>query len=256
MCKIGLTIFVGLFFVRIFAQNTPIIPDRPGIADSPFSVAQRSFQGEIGLDYLNRQNTRHIQVPNTLLRAGITKNAELRLYAKHAFSSDTLTEDFNSALHPIGLGTKITLWKQQKWRPHIGIMTHLYFPTKYSKRAPYMSEMGADIFLLFQHNIGERFSINYNLGGFKAFNASLPLWMSSWCFNYMITPKLGSFVEYYNLKNNTFTEHAFDGGFTFLWKPTCQFDLSAGLSQLFWADKQEPRTMNYFFSGGVSFKIQ
>lgn len=255
MHQFRITFFVILTYGYVFSQTSPMITDRPGIADPPFPVPQNTFQTEIGADYLYQNHVRHIQLPNTLLRIGITQKTEFRFYAKHVFSSDSSTQNFNSTFHPIGLGAKINLCDQKLWVPYIGIMTHVYFPTKYPRGTSYISKMGFDLFLLFQHNIGERFSINYNVGAFQEYSSVTPLWMSSWCFNEMFTSKLGVFVEYYNVKGYTFLEHAFDGGLTFLLKPNCQFDLSVGLSQFFWSNKQEPRTINYFFSGGISFRL-
>src|SRR4051794_31311644 len=57
--------------------------DRPGVAETPFTVAPKNYQFEIGFDYFSRSSGKLYNLPTILFRTGISEKTELRLSARN-----------------------------------------------------------------------------------------------------------------------------------------------------------------------------
>jgi len=231
------------------AQEPPFTTDRPGIADSPFHIRPGYVQPECGLDYVSDNGARSVNIPNTLLRLGATNHTEFRLYTR-------LQADGTGAkLAPEGVGGKVALLEQRGAIPFTAVMAHVYLPTDRFYR--YAANTGFDIILLFQNNVTDRFSFNYNIGCSREAGGGAFRFMSSWCFNFMLNDRFGWFGEYYNyLPLDARAKHALDAGIIYLPHPVVQLDISAGVSPPGHTRGPENRvTYDGFVSCGISFRI-
>jgi hypothetical protein len=203
--------------------------DRPGIADTPYTVPVGQWQMEVGFDYFNRFNGDHFHLPTALLRTGISRRSEIRVSTVHVLDR-TETNAFQG-VSPIVVGLKMHIIEKNKWIPETDLMVNISVPTHFS--AGYSTVPGPEILLLFENDFSSRTAINYNLGMiWDSFRGSRVLTYSM-CFNYLPNHRVGLFAEgfgYAPLRDAV--ETGMDGGMTYLLFPHWQLDLSAGLSYI------------------------
>jgi len=247
ICSTILSLFFYLFFDELKAQSelNELTVDRPGIAESPFTVSPGTFQFETGFDYHSRPRGDVYFLPTMLFRTGISENAELRITERYTI--DKTGEEAVNGLSPLYLGVKVHIIHQKKWIPETDILTNLVLPMGNGPLQP--NGLGHELLLLFQNDISEKFAINYNIG-YLWFNIEQgEIFTGSVCFNYLPTTRTGFFVEYYTLSTSWPGEHGVDGGMTYLLTPHLQLDLSGGISHL-------DGDTNYFVSTGFSVRFQ
>jgi hypothetical protein len=245
LCAVSL--FLCLFNLELKAQTelNELTVDRPGIAESPFTVSPGTFQFETGFDYYSRPDGDVYFLPAMLFRTGLSENAELRITERHTI--DKTGEETVKGLSPLYAGVKVHIIHQRRWIPETDILTNLVIPMGNGPLQP--NGLGHELLLLFQNDINEKFAINYNIG-YLWFNIEQgEIFTASLCFNYLATKTTGFFIEYYTLSTSWPGEHGVDGGMTYLVTPHLQLDLSGGISN------QEGNT-NYFVSTGFSFRFQ
>ena len=70
MRKFWAFLILYFIFVDTFSQNNlnELTVDRPGIADTPFTVPHGIYQFEVGFDYFNRSNGIFYNMPTALFR--------------------------------------------------------------------------------------------------------------------------------------------------------------------------------------------
>lgn len=248
--KVLLSFYLIVQSLNLFAQEqdrlTELTVDRPGIAESPFTVAPRTFQLETGFDYYKRTSGEIYFLPVTLFRMGLSNNTELRISAKNILDK-TSTQKLKG-FSPLTVGIKTHIIEQRGWIPETDILVDLIIPLSNADLQP--AKMGHDVLLLFQNDLSSKAAINYNVGLIWDGFSNESLFTASFCFNYLPTNKVGLFVEYFDfLRMKGAKEHGIDGGFTFLLWPLVQADFSAGVS---WADGNQ----NHFVSSGISFRIE
>ena len=221
--------------------------DRPGIAESPFTVAPGMYQFEVGFDYFNRYNGKLYNLPVGLFRTGISEGAELRISTKNLV--DQLDGKTYSGVSPLWVGVKVHIIHQHEWIPETDILTNLIIPLSTASVQPI--NLGHEVYLLFQNDFYPRSAINYNIGYIWDGNQQRGLFSGSFCYNYLPTEKMGLFLEYFSyvLFNQWPGEQGADGGMTYLIKPRLQLDLSAGISSF---QKQN----NFFISSGFSVRLE
>jgi hypothetical protein len=249
LMRFYLIIIVALYFPQfVTAQEklNEINVDRPGIAESPFTVAPKKFQLETGFDYYKRTNEVVKFLPVTLLRTGISQAAELRVSVKHINQKKPGTEVLG--VSPLSVGIKTHVIQEKGWIPEMDILADVIIPMGKSPLQP--QNLGHDILLLFQNDLGKKTSLNYNLGLIWDGISNSEMYTSSFCLNYLTTDRFGLFIEYFNfIRKSDSREHGLDGGFTFLLLPLLQADFSAGISLT-------DGNPNHFFSSGLSFRVQ
>ena len=220
--------------------------DRPGIAETPFTVEPGMYQFEVGFDYFKRYNGELYNLPVALFRTGISNSAELRIASRN-LQDHTEGKNF-AGLSPLSVGVKVHIVKQNEWIPETDILVDLSFPVSSSTSQP--SKLGHNIFLLFQNDFYPNMAINYNVGLIWDGSLQTPFFSGSFCFNYLPTRRFGLFAEYFTYANEIYPwEHGLDGGFTYLLLPHFQVDLSGGFSMI----EQEN---NIFVSTGFSIRLQ
>ncbi len=231
--------------LRAQTELNELTVDRPGIAESPFTVSPGTFQFENGFDYYNRHNGEVYFLPVMLFRMGLSNSAELRITEKHII--DKTGEKPQQGFSPLNVGIKVHIIKQDRWIPETDILANVVIPLGNSSLQP--SRLGHEILLLFQHDLSKKTAINYNIGYLWDGIHEQPVMTGSLCFNYLPSERIGCFLEYYLFSTSWPGEHGIDGGVTYLLTSHIQLDLSGGISN------QEGQT-NFFVSTGCSFRIQ
>lgn len=249
ICSILLmSLFICLNFGNQLCAQTELnelTVDRPGIAESPFTVSPGTFQFETGFDYHSRYTGEIYYLPVVLFRTGISNGAELRVTERQII--DNTGDESIKGLSPLNVGVKVHIIKQNGWIPETDILTNLVIPMGKSSLQP--NGLGHELLLLFQHDLTEKTAVNYNIGYLWYGIEQGEIFTASFCFNYLPTRRVGCFLEYYTFSASWPGEQGIDGGMTYLVKPNLQLDLSGGLS------KQDGHT-NFFLSSGFSVRIQ
>ena len=180
-----LTLNLFLFQI-VYSQSdelNELTVDRPGIAESPFTVAPGMFQFETGFDYYKRSAGSIYYLPVMLFRTGLSKSAELRITAREVV--DKMNNKSLVGIAPLNVGVKVHIIEQSGWIPETDILTNLVIPISKSELNP--DRLGHEILLLFQHDVAPKAAINYNIGylwdGFR----QREIFTASLCFNYLRT---------------------------------------------------------------------
>jgi hypothetical protein len=219
--------------------------DRPGIAESPYTLQPGTYQFEIGFDYYDRLNEDLFFLPVMLFRTGLTKNAELRITTKYV--NQNAEQQHNWGLAPVFIGLKVHLVEKKGAIPEIDLLTDIYLPIGSNEFRPPWT--GHDIVLLFENDFGKKISFNYNIG--MMWNGETPNgnFISAFCLNHLTSSRINLFIEYFNIipESNT-AEHGVDAGLTWRLAQHVQTDLSAGMSTL-------SGFHNYFLSTGLTIRI-
>lgn len=219
--------------------------DRPGYADSPYTVPKGSLQFELGFDYFNRYNGKLYDLPTGLLRAGLSQKVELRIESRNIV--DGTDGNSNNVLSPLSVGAKVHMVHQKEWIPEIDILANVIIPI--TDGASQTNVVGHSFLLLFQNDFYPNMALNYNLGYVWDPYKGKPSFTASVCFNYLPTVRTGLFIEYFDFVPDRWPgELGIDGGVTYLLWPKFQIDLSGGVSQL-------NGEYNFFVSSGFSFRI-
>ncbi|MEJ0054875.1 MAG: hypothetical protein WDN75_04015 [Bacteroidota bacterium] len=159
-----ITCLLACTFITIatFAQKTKLnelTVDRPGVAETPFTVPKGMYQFEVGFDYFKRYNGEIYNLPIVLFRAGITNGAELRLSTKQLLDK-TEAVPYNE-ISPLSVGVKLHLLKQNHGIPEMDLLTNLIVPIGPSVPT---KNLGPEFLLLFQNDFYPNTAINYNAG--------------------------------------------------------------------------------------------
>src|ERR1043165_908031 len=78
--------------------------DRPGVAETPFTVAPKAYQFEIGFDYFKRSSGDLYNMPVILFRTGLNEKTELRLSARNVV--DKTASQIYNGINPFSAGLK------------------------------------------------------------------------------------------------------------------------------------------------------
>lgn len=219
--------------------------DRPGIAESPFTVPRGTYQFEVGFDYFKRSTGELYNLPVALFRTGISKRSELRVSSRHVL--DRTEANTLRGVSPLSIGVKMHVIKQDQWIPETDIMANVVIPL--NPASSHAANLGYEVLLLFQNDFYPNTAINYNVGYIWDSIHGKSVFTASFCFNYLPTERVGLFAEYFGYIPNQWPgEQGLDGGMTYLLLPKLQLDVSAGISRL-------GQHNNTFVSSGFSFRI-
>ncbi len=220
--------------------------DRPGVAETPYTVAPKHYQFEIGFDFYDRPGGKIYNLPVVLFRTGINEKTELRLSSRYV-QDKTLSNAYDG-VSPFSAGFKRHVVKQKKWVPEIDVLANLVVPL--SPSMDQSSKLGYDFLLLFQNDFYPNSALNYNIGYLWDYVRGTNAFTISACYNYLPFERVNFFVEYFCfVPDGWWGEQGIDSGVTFLAVDNVQLDLSAGYSLL-------EGNNNYFVSSGVSFRLQ
>jgi hypothetical protein len=221
-------IFVTTISV-VFSQDTLIVFDRPGVADSPYITDKGNWQLETGLAYSEVGGISEAILPSFMVRKSFLGANELRL----AFNYEPqmmgiIKRHMALDQDPIALGIKRKLWKERGSLPEASLLANTFFPmqllNKISKSNTYNVELG----LQFQNNLNDHFALNYNIGTIVTNCYNKGILNYSLCLNITATDKLGFFIESfgYSPLEHKPTEFGFDFGCVFNPTDKSQIDIS------------------------------
>ncbi len=214
--------------VTLIGQDTLLIFDRPGIADSPYIVPGGSCLIETGIGFTSETQVQDLLFPSLMIRKRLFGSNELRIATSTFPQSFRLINDVTN-INPYiaSIGVKQKLFREKNGLPETAFMINSYVNFASDKRIS-LSNFLWEFQLLFQSNVSEWFGINYNVGYIHHTTQNLHYINQSTCFNFQLTQRLGAFIEsfnYFSLSENN-NEFCFDLGLTFLLKQRLQFDIS------------------------------
>lgn len=182
--------FVLITFLFLFKLNAQTVEPSSGIN-------KKAIQFEIETLYAVEQasstKTTSWNVPNVLVRYGLTNNIELQAHSpftkERCFVDNQLTSNVFK-FEEFEMGASINLWKQHKLIPEAALMARVILPTSSFKP----NHVGNIVSLNFSHLVSNKFLLNYNIGtttnldkyttGFYVVNVT-----------YQKTPNLRFFIE-------------------------------------------------------------
>ncbi|MBN8569854.1 MAG: transporter [Ignavibacteria bacterium] len=266
--KIFLT---ALFFLTpgfLFSQE--IITDRPDKSESVETVGKNKLQIETGIEYSlfkteldafvpGTLSIRIFTLPTTLVRFGVLKNLELRLGFDFDFANSSLdyplqpglsnSQTTSLTLNPPTLGAKFEVAKGKGVVPDFSVLGTVKIPNVGDevKQVKYFTP---EFVLLFSNEINEKIGIGYNIGVEWSDDLEEKNYFYSVSTGYSITPRLGTFFEFYgdlktDIKNSS---QNIDGGFSYLIKNNLQVDIYGGLGLTEEAN-------NFILGTGIAYKF-
>lgn len=260
--------FFGLLFVLVFtihinAQDETkekkygtIVTDRPDQTESSVLVPKGFLQVETGafFEEVDKDGIKHKSKTfnTTLLRYGLLENLEFRL----GFSFTEINRELNnmklndmaSGFSPLALGVKIGVTEEKGFLPEIAFLSHVNFPFLASTDFKTKST-GIDFRFSFAHTIGEKSSLGYNLGMAWDGYVTTANFVYTIAYGYSISDKVGTFLEIYgDLPEDSYFNHFWDAGFTYLIDNNFQLDISTGTGIT-------QKIQDIYISAGISFRI-
>lgn len=233
--------------------DEPLVTDRPDFTEASSTVGRRVAQIETGYTFVYDDNeadgsiTHAHNVPEILLRYGLTDHIELRLFWNYVWerTSDAGTATNVDGAEDFAIGTKIDLLTENGYRPEAAVIVEFAVPT------------GANAFSTDNLEVGVNFLYSWSLprdwllAGSTGFSTSAEIasltippgntiqandrhnvWHQSITLGIPISEKVGWYFEYFGLYTDglasDFPAHFIDGGFTYLWDNNTQFDIRAG----------------------------
>ncbi len=220
-----LSLFIS---INILSQDTLIVFDRPGVAESPYLVGNRVWQIENGFTYLNKIGLSSSLIPSFLLRKFLGAQTEIRLGIN--FEPQMMHVILDNETHsyiPIAIGIKHKLWEELKYIPEASVIVNSFSPIqklgKLNKSENYNFELG----LQFQNNLNSNIGINYNIGTLITHNFSNYILSYAICANYSLSNKVSVFGEFFSyMSKQIVNEFGFDGGIVYFPNAYSQIDLS------------------------------
>jgi hypothetical protein len=146
-------VFLFLLASPAFAQGADLInPDRPGIADGSAVVGPGIFQLEAGLERDHGSDGRSIATP-LLLRYGLSKAFEMRVEGNGYIHANGA-----NGFAPLSIGMKYHF----NDAPSLGVIARIFVPSGTGAQRSHATS--ADVRLAADINIGEKWSLNPNIG--------------------------------------------------------------------------------------------
>jgi len=261
---LGLLAFILSFYLTIpaWAQNNTeaLNSDRPDRTQGPAIVPPRTLQIETGLQYqIDKSDdlpTKEYLYPETLIRIGIVKWAELRLSAEYKKenhpagmgSSDNRMVS-NTGFNNIQVGTKLNFYEGKGAIPEIGFQGNITLPVGDESFRPL--HVTPEVALVFSNKITDKLDLQYNVGygnqpgddGYQAqaYYAGLV--------SLKLTDKLQGYGEFFAQKaKDRSAENNVDVGLLVLLLPNLQIDVAvgAGISEA---------APNNFISTGLTWRL-
>lgn len=228
---------IHCFIVLLFSSfglawaqdSTEVVFDRPGITDSPYIVALRNWQIELGGTYAKEGELGDIFIPSLMLRKSLHKRFELRLTLSHQPTSRFIDDYYGDSNrgYPVSLFGKWKIVDEKSWIPDIALMGGAVIPVY---RDFGTKDLGYEAYILLQNNLSSSFSINYDLGILRDHPNIGILYTYAVCFNFTLNKRFAFFIENYAFAKNFTTEweEGIDAGIVFFPTRFSQIDLSGG----------------------------
>jgi hypothetical protein len=256
MKRILISTIILLLARLVTAQNEKpeIVTDRPDQTEASSLVPKGGLQVELGTamenDKIGGEKFTNYTYGTALIKYGVNENFELRLiteYLGERFKSSESTPISYNGLSPLALGMKIRLADEKGFWPQTALIGHINLKSGSSEFAPEYT--AADFRFTFAHTLSDKFALSYNVGA--EWNGQTPdaTFLYTLSLAYVITPKLGAFIESYSFfPEESKADHRLDGGLTYKITPVVQLDLSGGIG----LSENAPDS---FISTGISFRL-
>jgi hypothetical protein len=220
-----LSLFIQIY---IFSQDTLVVFDRPGVADSPYLVGKGIWQIENGITYSNKTGLSSSLIPSILLRKYVGYQTEIRVGINYEPQMmDIILDNEIHSYTPIAIGIKHKLWKEVKFRPEASLIVNTFSPIQKLGELRKSANSNFELGVQFQNNINSKLGINYNIGSLFTHNFSTSMLTYAICTNYSITNKISVFGEFFSyLSKQVSNEFGFDGGIVYFPSVHSQIDLS------------------------------
>ena len=249
--RIYLHIICLLLTCKGYSQDL-LNPDRPGESKTPELVKGNNLQLELGF-MKEKISDREVmyQHPEALLRYGLFNALELRVELTSQTIKDNVSKQTLKGVTPVYFGIKAKILPEYKWLPSIGAMAEVGLPSLASGDY-FVDGIPFEFRTLFNHNIGSKFSLQYNIG--VAWNETNnqkdnKQWMYVLSPMYKINDRVHVFLEEYAfLRNGTSAEHYFDAGVQYYLNRDLVIDLCSGVGI-------SGISSHYFIEGGLSYRL-
>jgi len=222
------SLYILLVSFRFLGQDTLVVFDRPGVADSPYLVPEKTYFIETGIGFSDQTTVKDLLFPSIMLRKKILKSTEIRI-ATSTFPQSVKLMNQITEINPIvgSVGIKQRITREKRWKPETAIILNTYYnfsSPPHFKLANFVWESQ----FLYQSTINNWLSLNYNLGYIQFYTEKKHFFNLSTCLNFQLTQKTSAFVENFNyfILNSNSQEICFDFGFTHFLTQNIQLDLS------------------------------
>lgn len=256
-------LFVLAFTINVNAQDETkekkhetIVTDRPDQTESSVLIPKGFLQVETGAFFEEIEKDgikdKSTTFNTTLLRYGLLDNLEFRL----GFSfteikrelNDNIFDDNASGFSPLALGVKIGVTEEQGYLPEIAFLSHVYLPFLASQDFK-TENTGIDFRFSFAHSLSKKSSLGYNLGMAWDGDITTANYVYTIAYGYSVSDKVGTFLEIYgDLPEDSYFQHFWDAGFTYLIDDNLQLDISGGTGIT-------RNIQEIYLSAGISFRI-
>ncbi|MCE7990673.1 MAG: transporter [Roseivirga sp.] len=220
------------------SDTTALASDRPTQTASAFLIPKGMVQIEsgfsrtttkLGFDGFSSIDLDVTTYNSTQVRFGVSNNLELlfsQSLVRAQISGTNNGSDTGTQLAPTGIGVRFRLFDMNdRGRPQTAFLVNF--------SGPWLTDAeGSSLDLRFnmQHNLGEAFSLGYNIGGVIDDEFNSFVGTTSVVFGYVTSARLSVFAEFYM----TFPELAdsflqSDFGLLYSVNPNFQIDVFAGL---------------------------
>lgn len=204
--------------------------DRPGATTGTDVVEKGRLQWETGVGYersrLEETASTTWMLNETLLRWGISKQAELRLQADYLTCS---MEGYHvNGLANVAVGTKVRLYDGWKAMPAVALLGNVVIPGGSS--AEFMpEEWGAQMGLLFQNELASWLTLNYE-ADLVWLDSAKPIAFWGACLTFQLNDKLALMAEQYNYNSTYGHQNWLELGASYMLTPRLQADIATDIS--------------------------
>lgn len=205
-----------------------VVPDRPGNTYGADVTQHHKITWDNGFAFESNEGSPFWTLNSTIVRYGLFENVELRVGTDFVWPHDETSEKPTIGISPLTVGTKIKLYESSSWLPSVGLLAQLKSPHVGTK-VLLPSYLAPSMYAIFEHSIGERFSICYNVGAEWDGETPDPQTFLSLSLGYSFTESLGTFIESYNYLHRDGNQFMTEFGLTWLVSRRVQLDLEADL---------------------------
>jgi hypothetical protein len=209
---------------------SPIETDRPDQTETASLVPKGYFQMENGFSIEDTEPGFIYTHPSTLWKVGVTEHFEIRVITEYI----NIQRDPNPKVDgflPVKVGFKSKLIEQNGLIPKTSFIGHLSLPGIASKQFR-QTYFAPDMRLAFQHSIGTRYSVGYNLGAEWDGETPRPDFIYTLSVSAGLFNGLSIYGEGYGSVPQQLEDDAelrIDGGFTYLVSNDVLVDISGGI---------------------------
>jgi hypothetical protein len=148
--KLVLYIFILSVSFGAFSQDTLVVFDRPGVADSPYLVPEKTYFFESGIGISDQSEVSDLLYPSIMVRKRIFKTTELRLATSTFPQSIRLMRQITEKSPILGsIGAKQRIVREKKWIPETAVILNSYYNFS-NMNKPKLANFVWEMQLLFQ----------------------------------------------------------------------------------------------------------